>query len=427
MRRQRFSEFSFAPLLALVPGLMLLAAFGADGALTPREDALCALVIVAGAVWAGLKTSRSLPQTIARPQALSRVDTSLASAILDALPDAVLLLDGRRQVVAANRAADELLGEDVHGRDVCLTLRHPDAQQAVKSALDGRTQRADAEVVFDVPVRRVYQLQVMAVPADVAFSVRAVMALHEVTALKRAEDMRADFVANVSHELRSPLSSLTGFIETLQTSAKGDEDARERFLEIMDGEAGRMSRLIDDLLSLSRIEVNEHIRPTERVHLADVIAAVAQAVQIRATKKGMTVTITMPENLPDVAGDADQLRQVFQNLVDNAVTYGADNTQVEITARALDRCAETAAPGVEISVRDFGDGISQQHLSRLTERFYRVDKGRSRAMGGTGLGLAIVKHIINRHRGRLSADSTLGEGSIFSVQLPAINATGNEA
>ena len=427
MRRFRLTDFSFAPLLALVPGLMLLAAFGADGALTPREDALCALVIVAGAVWAGFKTSRSLPQTIARPKAIARVDTSLASAILDALPDPVLLLDGRRQVVAANRAADELLGEGIHGRDVCQTLRHPDAQHAVKTALDGHTLRADAEVVFDVPVRRVYQLQVMAVPADVAFTVRAVMALHEVTALKRAEDMRADFVANVSHELRSPLSSLTGFIETLQTSAKGDEDAQDRFLNIMDGEAGRMSRLIDDLLSLSRIEVNEHIRPTERVHLADVVAAVAEAVQIRAAKKGMTVTIDMPDNIADVAGDADQLRQVFQNLVDNAVTYGADNTEVQITAHALDRYVETSAPGVEIAVRDFGDGISEQHLTRLTERFYRVDKGRSRAMGGTGLGLAIVKHIINRHRGRLSAASTVGEGSSFSVQLPAFTTANSGA
>jgi len=426
MRRQRFTDFSFAPLMALVPGLMLLAAFGADGALTVREDVMSALVIVAGAVWAGMKTSRSLPETIARPQAITQLDTSLASAILDALPDPVLLLDGRRKVVAANRAADELLGEGVHGHDVCQTLRHPLAQRAVKSTLDGRKQHAEAEIVFDVPIHRVYQLQVMAVPGDVAFSVRAVVALHEVTALTRAEDMRADFVANVSHELRSPLSSLTGFIETLQTSAKDDADAQERFLSVMDVEARRMSRLIDDLLSLSRIEVNEHIRPTERVHLADVIGAVAQSVQIRAAKKGVAVDLSLPDDLSDVAGDADQLRQVFQNLVDNAVTYGADNTKVEITAKCLDTLVETGTPGVEITVRDFGDGIEERHLSRLTERFYRVDKGRSRAMGGTGLGLAIVKHIINRHRGRLSADSTVGEGSAFSVQLPAIQAAGDE-
>lgn len=427
MRRQRFTDFSFAPLLALVPGLMLLAAFGADGSLTTREEVMSALVIVAGAVWAGMKPSRSLPETIARPQAITQLDTSLASAILDALPDPVLLLDGRRKVVAANRAADELLGEGVHDRDVCQTLRHPLAQQAVKSALDGRKQHAEAEIVFDVPIHRVYQLQVMTVPADVAFSVRAVVALHEVTALKRAEDMRADFVANVSHELRSPLSSLTGFIETLQTSAKDDADARERFLSVMDVEARRMSRLIDDLLSLSRIEVNEHIRPTERVRLADVIGAVVQSVQMRAAKKGVAVDLNLPDDLSDVAGDADQLRQVFQNLVDNAVTYGADNTKVEITAKALDTFIETGTPGVEITVRDFGDGIEEQHLSRLTERFYRVDKGRSRAMGGTGLGLAIVKHIINRHRGRLSADSTVGLGSAFSVQLPTIQAADAEA
>jgi len=419
MRRHNALKFSFAPLLALIPTGVAFAIFRVGGALTILDVILTGLLAVIGAVWAGWVSVPRLSKTMARSQAMSQVETSLESVILDALPDPVLLLNGRRQVVAANRAADELLGEGTRGLDVCQTLRHPDAQQAIKTASEGHTLRADAEIVFDAPMRRVYQLQVMVVPADIALSVRAVVSLHEVTALKGAEDMRADFVANVSHELRSPLSSLTGFIETLQTVAKGDTEAQDRFLKIMDGEARRMSRLIDDLLSLSRIEVNEHIRPTGRVRIADVISAVAQSVQIKVAKKGMNLDIKIPKDLADVVGDADELRQVFQNLIDNAVIYGASNTSVVITARGMDNYVETNTPGVEVTVRDFGDGIAQQHLTRLTERFYRVDKGRSRVMGGTGLGLAIVKHIVNRHRGRLSADSTVGEGSIFSVQFPA--------
>lgn len=413
------SGFSFAPLFALIPGLLMMAAFEAGGSLTPFEAVACGLVIVAGAAWAGLKQARAFPEPV------TRVDTALASTILNALPDPVVLLDGRRRVLAANVAADELLGEGIGERDVCMTLRHPDAGRAVKAVVDEGAGQADAEVVFDAPMRRVYQMQVMGVAKSEGLTVRAVVVLHEITALKRAEDMRADFVANVSHELRSPLSALTGFIETLQTSAKDDAEAQERFLGIMDGEAGRMTRLIDDLLSLSRIEVNEHIRPTGQVRIADIIAAVAQSVQIKAVKKGMTLDIAVPEDLEDVPGDADELRQVFQNLIDNAVTYGAADTSVVITARALDYYVETGTSGVEVTVRDFGDGIAKEHLPRLTERFYRADKGRSRAMGGTGLGLAIVKHIINRHRGRFAVDSTVGEGSVFSVELP-VNATAHE-
>jgi len=420
MQRLSPSDFSFTPLLSMVPGVLLLGTFSIDGSVSGAEVFLSALVVVAGGVWAGLKSSRALPETVGRAEAETTVDTALASAILDALPDPVLLLDNRRQVIAANRAADDLLGDGVHGRDVCLTLRHPDAQQAVKAALDGRPVRSDTEIVFDSSIRRIYQLQVMAVPKSASVSVRAVVALHELTALKHVEDMRADFVANVSHELRSPLSSLTGFIETLQTTAKDDAPAQARFLTIMDGEACRMTRLIDDLLSLSRIEVNEHIRPTGRVRINDILKAVVQSVDKRATQKGMRLEMQGPQNSAEVAGDADELRQVMQNLIDNAVTYGAANTAVIITTRPLDYYAETGTPGVEVSVQNFGDGIAEEHVSRLTERFYRVDKGRSRAMGGTGLGLAIVKHIVNHHRGRLFIDSTVGQGSTFSVRLPAV-------
>lgn len=419
MQRFRIPNFSFSPLLALLPGLMLLGAFSVDGHMSTFQLLVSALMIVVGGVWAGLKSSRSLTQTTSHPQPKTQVDITLASAILDALPDPVLLLDKRRHVVASNRAANDLLGGGVHGRDVCLTLRHPDAQNAVKTALEGMPSQDNIEIIFDSPVRRVYQLQVMSIPKDASVSVRAVVALHDLTTLKHVEDMRADFVANVSHELRSPLSSLTGFIETLQTTAKDDATARERFLDVMDGETSRMARLIDDLLSLSRIEVKEHIRPTEHVDLSDILNTVAQSVALRAAQKNMNIDIHIEDDLPPISGDADQLHQVLQNLIDNAVTYGAEKTAVKVSLKSLKVFAGTDAPGVEISVQNFGEGISEEHLARLTERFYRVDKGRSRAMGGTGLGLAIVKHIVNRHRGRLLIDSELGKGSVFSVQLPA--------
>lgn len=412
MRLRLPPDFSPAPLFAVVPGLLMLAAFIADGAINGVEAVLSGLLTVAGAAWAGLRQARAVPEPVIR------VDTTLASTILNALPDPVLLLDGRRRVLAANRAADELLGDGLNGRDLCLTLRHPDAQRAVKLAVGGEATHADAEVVFDAPVRRVHQMQVMRVPHSEGLTVRAVVALHEITALKRAESMRADFVANVSHELRSPLSALTGFIETLQTTAKDDAPAQERFLEIMNGEAGRMTRLIDDLLSLSRIEVNEHIRPKGRVNLIKVITDVIDSVQIKAARKNMVVNVDLPEDLPDVTGDGDELREVFENLVENALKYGGPGKPVTISARPVDAVVETGTAGVEVTVRDHGEGIAIEHLPRLTERFYRVDKGRSRAVGGTGLGLAIVKHILNRHRGRLTIDSEMGKGSTFKVQLP---------
>lgn len=406
-------DFSYAPLFATVPGLMMLAAFTADEhGLTMIETVLSGLVIVAGALWAGLKQSHSYPETV------TRVDTTLASTILNALPDPVVLLDGRRRVLAANVAADELLGAGINGRDVCLTLRQPEAQQALKAVVDGGAPRAGADITFEAPMRRIYQIQVMGVPKDEGLTVRAVVALHEITALKGAETMRADFVANVSHELRSPLSTLTGFIETLRTTAKDDPAAQERFLEIMEGEAGRMTRLIDDLLSLSRIEVNEHIRPRDPVNLADMIGAILDSVSHKTAKRGVTITTDLPDDLPVVAGNTDELREVLQNLVDNAIKYGGADSMVTISAQVLEAFGETGAPGVEVAIRDQGEGIAAEHLPRLTERFYRIDKGRSRAMGGTGLGLAIVKHILNRHRGRLMVDSAVGEGSTFRVQLP---------
>jgi two-component system phosphate regulon sensor histidine kinase PhoR len=254
----------------------------------------------------------------------------------------------------------------------------------------------------------------------------ALIVLRDLTKAQRVEQMRADFVANASHELRTPLASLTGFIDTLRGHAKDDPEAQERFLGIMSEQATRMRRLIDDLLSLTRIELNEHVRPAGSVNVGDVVEEVANALAPQATAANIQIEIVEPQSLPNVAGDREELFQVFQNLVDNAIKYGKPQTVVtlELGTRRAAPGEPGPSPAVFVAVRDKGEGIAREHLPRLTERFYRVDVRRSRAIGGTGLGLAIVKHIVNRHRGRLVIESKLGEGSTFTVYLPLATEAG---
>jgi two-component system, OmpR family, phosphate regulon sensor histidine kinase PhoR len=233
--------------------------------------------------------------------------------------------------------------------------------------------------------------------------------------------MRADFIANASHELRTPLTTLTGFIETLRGPAREDAEARERFLAIMHEQAARMIRLVEDLLSLSRIELNEHVMPQGRVALGPLLHHLADALELRAGERGMCIRLDLPPDLPDVLGDRDELAQVFQNLVDNGIKYGRAASEITVATATGVRPLYSGDTGgsafVSVAVRDRGEGIAREHLPRLTERFYRVDTARSREMGGTGLGLAIVKHILNRHRGFLEIESTPGMGSVFTVFL----------
>jgi two-component system phosphate regulon sensor histidine kinase PhoR len=273
-----------------------------------------------------------------------------------------------------------------------------------------------------VPVDRWYQAHVAPLrlgqaPAD-AHPDLVLMTIRDLTQLRRMEEMRADFVANASHELRTPLATLSGFIETLQGSAREDSAARERFLGIMKQQATRMARLIDDLLSLSRIELNAHLRPDTAVDLVAIVRQVADALQTLARDRDVEVVVAAPAEPVMVAGDRDELVRVFENLVENALKYGAAGKRVEI---AVTRDATSGRAGeTAVSIKDFGPGIAPEHLPRLTERFYRVDVALSRAEGGTGLGLAIVKHILNRHLGRLDIDSRLGEGATFTVRLPLL-------
>jgi two-component system phosphate regulon sensor histidine kinase PhoR len=241
------------------------------------------------------------------------------------------------------------------------------------------------------------------------------MTFHDLTPLYRVEQVRADFVANASHELRTPLAALSGFIDTLQGPAREDSEARAKFLDIMQAQASRMARLIDDLLSLSRIELRAHINPDARVDLIVIVRQVLDSLQTLARERDVSLTLATPADSLTVHGDRDELTRLFENLVENALKYGASGKRVEVAVE-INRKAQP--DDVKVSVRDHGPGIAPEHVPRLTERFYRVDVGQSRAEGGTGLGLALVKHILNRHRGRLSIDSVQGSGSTFSAYLP---------
>ncbi len=337
-------------------------------------------------------------------------------ALLSGIPDPALMLDSRGIVLGANTAAASFFPNGT-GRHISLSNRSPELLAAVEQALvRGSAQLFQVRSV--VPVERTLAGQATPLfgqqkvaPAEPAL----LLVIRDHTAEHQLAEMRADFVANASHELRTPLSSLRGFVETLQGAAKDDPVARDKFLGIMALQATRMSRLIDDLLSLSRIEMREHVPPTERVDLGPVVADVVAA--LRPLAETATITIDVVQGatpLSDhaaVIGDRDELAQVAQNLIQNAIKYGRPGGRIDVAV-------SQTADQVVLSVKDYGIGIAPEHLPRLTERFYRVVPKDSRERGGTGLGLAIVKHIVNRHHGVLDIASKAGEGSVFSVRLP---------
>ena len=341
-------------------------------------------------------------------QALRATET-----IIDRLPDPLLVLGEDRSIRRANAAARAAFGGELRA-----VLRHPGLRAALDGAFaQGATQFADLSLF--VPVPREVQAAVLPLDPPLADGGRALLVLSDRTRERALEKMRADFVANVSHELRTPLASLIGFIDTLRGPAADDRPAQQRFLAIMAEQGGRMNRLIDDLLSLSRIELTEHQPPSGRVDVAALTRRIAASFEPRLADRQVRLDLALAADLPQVVADADQIEQVLQNLVDNAVKYGRAGGTVRVAAAPAEAGRWPARPGVVVSVADDGPGIAREHIPRLTERFYRVDKGRIRAAGGTGLGLAIVKHIVSRHRGQLAIDSEEGNGATFHVWLPA--------
>jgi two-component system, OmpR family, phosphate regulon sensor histidine kinase PhoR len=400
--------------VVIVAAAIVFGGFVALGAMTSGYGLLGFVILVLAALLANRATEEA--GRLARPVAVAERAGEPLEAVIAGVPDPVIALDRNGRVLTLNESARSLAPALRQGEPVSLALRMPELIEAIGRAYaTGDEQRV--EYSERVPIDRWFEVIVKPVRREPKLHMPdlVLMTFHDLTPLRRVEEMRADFVANASHELRTPLAALSGFIETLQGSARDDAKARERFLPIMQEQARRMARLIDDLLSLSRIELNAHRRPDTPVDLVPIIRQVADGLQTLARDRGVTVTVDAANGVR-VPGDRDELVRVFENLVENALKYGAAGRRVDI-GLGQGESAE-GEQEARVSVRDYGPGIAPEHVPRLTERFYRVDVRESRAQGGTGLGLALVKHILNRHHGRLLIESMPGAGATFTVFLP---------
>ncbi len=348
------------------------------------------------------------------PVSNSILPPGFGRALLEEMPLALIVISPKGRVVYGNLAAKTLLTKLEIGGHFANLFRAPTFVDAVNSVFDEGLS-SSVSFVTRQGGDRYFEARVGLVPAGSEFGdeAHAIVEIEDRTRHRQAENMRSDFIANASHELRTPLASIIGYIETLQGHAKNDPDAREKFLSIMGKQASRMQRLVDDLMSLSRIEASVHVAPKDRCSLNEIVFESIAAMQPLLDETDVLEN-AVPEDEIFVLADRDQLNQVFINLIDNALKY-ADGDKIEISV-----APENAkyAHMVGIAIRDYGQGISREHLARLTERFYRVNTTQSRNKGGTGLGLAIVKHIINRHQGVLQIESSAGEGSTFTVWLP---------
>ena len=340
---------------------------------------------------------------------INRFHSTQLSLVVEALPDPALVIGEQGMILAANEPSKVFFGGDIIGKHLTTVLRAPSVLQAINDAIL-QAKSARVSHVVRTPVPRSYDVRVGPLGMAENNERIALLILRDLTYEEQIERMRSDFVANASHELRTPLASLSGFIETMQGAAKNDTKAKEKFLDLMKAQADRMSSLIDDLLSLSKIEIREHEAPTEIADLAQIARQASDLLSRTATDANCELRIKVPQSLA-VTGDSNQLSQVVHNLIENAIKYAGKDKAVEITGSTENGMAV-------LSVRDHGPGIAAHHVPRLTERFYRVSVQDSRNRGGTGLGLAICKHIINRHRGRLAIESEPEKGSVFTIYLP---------
>jgi two-component system phosphate regulon sensor histidine kinase PhoR len=343
------------------------------------------------------------------PQALLHT----AFAGLAALDIPVLIIDREASVLVQNAAVEKAFGAFPIGAHISSKLRSPGLLDMVRETITTNTPN-QIEHSERLPSERVYVVRIAPIdlpeidkPEDAFF----LLSFRDISELRHIDRMRSDFVANASHELRTPLASLRGFIETIQGPAKSDAKAQQRFLGIMLDQTTRMSRLVDDLLSLSRLELKSHIAPDQKVDLVPLLGHVRDSLLPLAGDLDLTINLHLPAGKVEVLGDRDELVQVFENLIENACKYGQEGKSVEVSLLG------DAGQGVEVIISDKGPGIPAEHVPRLTERFYRVNVEDSRSKKGTGLGLAIVKHILTRHRARLIVKSEVGKGTDFTVRF----------
>jgi two-component system phosphate regulon sensor histidine kinase PhoR len=411
------------PLAAATAILAVLVVLG-------RLDALAAVIsaavlFLAAALWP-LDTSVLIEAisgtgASARGNRVPDLDRKGWRAVVDAIPTAALALDAAGTVVHHNRLVAELFPKIRNGQPMSQVSRNPDLLAAVDRALASE-ERIDVELIERVPVERRVSATVSRLGRSTApSSPQLLVTFRDLTEQDRLSQMRADFIANASHEMRTPLASLRAFVETLQGPAREDAVARERFLRLMASQAERMTRLIDDLLSLSRVEMRVHLPPRGIVELNETAAYVCQSLEPVAEGSKTALSLIRNETPARIRGDREEIVQVLQNLIQNAIKYGREGGHVKVRV-GRDAPQGSAGARVWVSVSDDGPGIAPVHLPRLTERFYRVNVASSREKGGTGLGLAIVKHILNRHRGELKITSKLGVGSTFTASFEELGA-----
>jgi len=360
-------------------------------------------------VVAAFAPGRTIGERAAREGATARAAAGSLTVeqLAAAVPDPIIIFDADGALVHANRAATAAFSPLLPGTSLVLKFRAPEMQDLIGRVLaDGRP--ASIDYPERVPLERWFRVAASPVGDGGGLFV---MVFKDQSEARRIDRMRADFVANASHELRTPLASVAGFIETLRGPARSDEKARERFLEIMQNQTARMARLIDDLLSLSRLDMKPFLNASDAVDLKPLIGGVVDALKPLAAESGVTIETVFGDSAAVVSGSRDELIQVFDNLLENACKYGRDGGRVVVYI-------EHVAGGIDVAVRDFGPGIAEEHIPRLTERFYRIDAEASRGQKGTGLGLAIVKHILTRHNARLTIRSKPGEGSTFTAHFP---------
>ncbi|MBL0318659.1 MAG: PAS domain-containing protein [Alphaproteobacteria bacterium] len=356
----------------------------------------------------------------------TQLETMLAESkiVFDTMPDVFVMLNRRLEIIRANSAAHEAFKRNLKWKNCDAISADPVFLQAVQSVLEEETSRS---IELRIPENgRDYSLRIERFPVASPGGIALILVMHDITESKRMKQLVSDFVANASHEIRTPLTGIIGLIETIRTSAKDDPQARETFLEMMAEQAKRMNDLVNELLSLSKIEINAFSTPKEIVHVEDIMADCIQQMEALAAEKEMDILVEPHNDLPLIKGDTNELAMVLTNLLSNAIKYGNARTPIHVHVGTTSSFAleiKEALPlecklAIYIAVSDNGEGISPDHLPRLTERFYRVDKARSRAVGGFGLGLSIVKQIINHHQGALQIESVLGQGSKFTVYLP---------
>lgn len=373
------------------------------------------LLVIAGLMRLERRTSETVKAVtvpvapVIEPVLPAADDLTAVAAVLGALDAPALLLSARETVKLQNRAAETIFGPIPQGSDLAGRIRAPGLLDMVRDAI-GSGQPRETEHAERLPSETVYVVRIAPLAGPTTEPLW-LLTFRDVSQARRIDRMRSDFIANASHELRTPLASLRGFIETLQGPAKNDTKAHERFLGIMHEQATRMSRLVDDLLSLSRLELRSNLAPEQTVDLAPLLGHVRDSLQPLASDLGVDIVLHVPKHPVSVPGDRDELVEVFENLIENACKYGQEGKRVDVVLSG-----GGDAP-VELSVTDYGPGIPPEHVPRITERFYRVNVEASRSKKGTGLGLAIVKHILTRHRARLVVKSEVGKGTVFTVKF----------